>query len=101
VLWQFSSHKLARLACPYALLAMLGSSAALSIGPGWRLYGSFFGAQVLGYGLALGGSLRGARASRLERLAHTFVTLNAAAVEGLRRYLAGDFSWTSARQAKE
>ncbi len=96
-LWQFASHKLARLACPYALLGMLGSSAVLSVGPGWRLYAPMFGAQALGYGLALGGGLRGDRASRLERLAHTFVTLNTAAVEGLRRYLAGDFSWTSAR----
>jgi hypothetical protein len=30
-------------------------------------------------------------------VAHTFVTLNVAAVEGLRRYLTGDLAWTTTR----
>lgn len=99
ILWQFVSHKLARLACPYALLSMFLSSVSLAVspGPGRVMYGMLFGAQILTYGLAVCGFARGDQANRIERLAHTFVALNAAAVEGLRRYLAGDLSWTSAR----
>jgi hypothetical protein len=55
--------------------------------------------QVLGYGLAVRGALRGERANRVEKLAQTFVSLNLAAVEGLRRYLTGELSWTTARRS--
>jgi cellulose synthase/poly-beta-1,6-N-acetylglucosamine synthase-like glycosyltransferase len=101
IMWQFASHKLARLACPYALAVMLASSAsrALMRGSARPVYLALFGAQVLVYGLAVRGAARGDRASRMERIAHTFVALNVAAVEGLRRYLTGDLSWTSARRA--
>jgi biofilm PGA synthesis N-glycosyltransferase PgaC len=99
ILWQFASHKLARLACPYALAGMFVSSAALAALGGARrpLYATLLGAQLLAYGLAASGARRGERASRLERVAHTFVTLNVAAVEGLRRYLTGDLAWTTTR----
>jgi cellulose synthase/poly-beta-1,6-N-acetylglucosamine synthase-like glycosyltransferase len=99
ILWQFASHKLARLACPYALAGMFVSSAALAAlgGPRRLFYAAMLGAQLLTYGLAARGAHRGDRASRLERVAHTFVALNAAAVEGLRRYLAGDLAWTTTR----
>jgi poly-beta-1,6-N-acetyl-D-glucosamine synthase len=101
ILLQFASHKLLRLACPFALAALVGSNALMVArrGPGWPLFGVFLAAQLAGYGLALSGALRGERAGKLARVSLTFVTLNAAAVEGLRRFLVGDTSWTTARGA--
>ncbi len=100
ILWQFGSHKLARLACPYALLSLLATSAALALQPPplGPIYASCLGGQLLLYGLAAHGALRGERAGRVARVACTFVALNAAAVEGLRRYLTGNLSWTSAER---
>jgi hypothetical protein len=54
------------------------------------------GAQLAGYGLALRGAIAGERAGKLARLSHTFVVLNAAALEGLRRFVVNDLSWTTA-----
>jgi hypothetical protein len=98
VLWQFASHKLARLVCPYALMSLLAANAVLVVTavPGWPWFTVCLGAQLGGYGLAAVATLRGARAGRLERVAHTFVVLNAAAVEGLRRFLTGRLRWTNA-----
>jgi cellulose synthase/poly-beta-1,6-N-acetylglucosamine synthase-like glycosyltransferase len=76
----FVSHKLARLAVPYAMLAALGAAALLP----WPYGPVLFVAQVGGYLLA------GARAVGLKLplggLAETFVVLNAAAVVGLLRF---------------
>ena len=96
---QFLSHKVLRLGCPFALLGLLGSNLALVLSgaPPWPLYAASLGAQLGGYALALHGALRGERAGRLSRLSHTFVTLNAAALEGLRRYASGDLRWTTQR----
>jgi biofilm PGA synthesis N-glycosyltransferase PgaC len=96
---QFVSHKLMRLACPFALAALLASNAVLVVtfAPGWPLYVMTLGAQLAGYGLALRGAVAGERASKVARLAHTFVVLNVAALEGLRRFIANDMSWTAAR----
>jgi GT2 family glycosyltransferase len=100
---QFVSHKVLRLAGPLALAALLGSNLWLvaSGAPGWPLYAATLGLQIAGYGLALRGALAGERAGRLARVSYTFVALNAAAVEGLRRYLKGDLSWTTERHAAE
>ena len=52
---QFVSHKLGRLVVPYALLAVLLSSAVLAGGS--RFYGVIFGLQVIFYGLAFYGAV--------------------------------------------
>jgi GT2 family glycosyltransferase len=95
---QFVSHKLLRLACPYALVTLLGSNVVLvaTLAPGWPFYAATLAAQLGVYGLAALEALTG-RGGRLGRLGHTFVVLNAAAVAGLVRYLRGDLAWTSAR----
>jgi len=90
VWFQMVSHKLLRLACPWALLALLGSSLVLAVMPGaspntllfWR---SLALGQLLFYGLAV----LGPRAGRIASLARTFVVLNAAALVGLWRFMRG------------
>lgn len=96
---QFVSHKLLRLVCPFALGALLCSNVALVAtgAPPWPLYVATLAGQLLGYGLAARGAWSGGEAGRAARLSHTFVVLNLAAVEGLRRYVAGELRWTSAR----
>lgn len=73
---QFVSHKLLRLAVPWALLAMVALSATL---PG-LLYETLFGVQVGFYALALAGNVRpvGSRL-RWAAAAASVVVLNAAA----------------------
>lgn len=74
-LWfQFASHKLLRLAVPWALLGMLLASAVL---PG-LFFRIVLECQVAGYGLGLLGLWRPAR-SRLSSAAASFLVLNAAA----------------------
>jgi poly-beta-1,6-N-acetyl-D-glucosamine synthase len=101
VFMQYMSHKVGRLICPFALLGLLCSNVALVAtgAPPWPWYVATLGAQLAGYGLALRGALAGERAGALARVSHTFVVLNAAAVEGLRRFLRGDLSWTTADRA--
>jgi poly-beta-1,6-N-acetyl-D-glucosamine synthase len=96
---QFVSHKLLRLSGPFALAGLLGSNVVLVMtgAPPWPFYALTLAGQLAGYALAVHGAFAGERAGRLSRLSHTFVTLNAAALEGLRRYLARDLSWTTVR----
>ena len=96
IFFQFLSHKVLRLACPLALGTLLASNVVLvaTMAPGWPLYATTLAGQLAGYAMAAKGALQGERAGRLARLSHTFVVLNAAAVEGLRRYLRKDFTWT-------
>jgi cellulose synthase/poly-beta-1,6-N-acetylglucosamine synthase-like glycosyltransferase len=84
------SHKLLRLACPWALLALFGLS--------WLLAFASVASQAernFWLSLALGQSLfyilaaLGSRAGRLGALARTFVVLNVAALLGLWRFLRG------------
>ncbi|MCC6748429.1 MAG: glycosyltransferase family 2 protein [Deltaproteobacteria bacterium] len=100
-LWmQFVSHKLLRLVCPFALATLFASNVALVAtgAPGWPLYAATLAAQLGVYGLAAYAQLAGpAEVGRLARVSHTFVALNAAAVEGLRRFLIGDLGWTTHR----
>ncbi len=101
-LWlQLVSHKLLRLAAPYALVVGLGATIALvAMGaPGWPFYVAALAAQGLVYGLALKGRLAPKRAGRAARICHTFVTLNLAAVEAARRYALGELSWDPAERA--
>ena len=100
VWFQFMSHKVGRLVVPYALLALLVSSATLAGRA--PLYGVAFGGQGLFYGLAaygawLDGHAPGAAfghrspeprtVDRLARIALTFLVLNGSAVAGLGMFL--------------
>jgi poly-beta-1,6-N-acetyl-D-glucosamine synthase len=84
VWFQLASHKLLRLACPWALLALFVSSASLAFGAGadpvWR---ALFVAQSAFYVLAAVGRAAGLPGT----VARTFVVLNAAAVVGLWRFV--------------
>jgi cellulose synthase/poly-beta-1,6-N-acetylglucosamine synthase-like glycosyltransferase len=76
VCFQLVSHKLLRLAVPWALLGLLGTSAVLP-GPWYR---AAFGAQVAFYGLGLLGLLtRAGSRLRVAAAAGSFLVLNSAA----------------------
>ncbi|WP_437690416.1 glycosyltransferase family 2 protein [Sorangium sp. So ce176] len=87
------SHKVLRLVCPWALVALLITSTAAWVGAeasgdvSWTLYAAraLFGGQAAFYLLAVLGGVAG----KLGALARTFVVLNAAAVVGLWRFLRG------------
>ena len=87
---QTVSHKLLRLVCPWALLALLATSSTIALSPRAGLARGDAGfwtilacAQVLMYLLAA----IGRRGGRVAGVARTFVLLNAAAVVGLWRFL--------------
>jgi cellulose synthase/poly-beta-1,6-N-acetylglucosamine synthase-like glycosyltransferase len=76
IFWQFLSHKVARLAVPWALLVLAGLTLALP-GPVYRMA---LGLQLAGYGLGLVGLWPAlARQSRLASAAASFLMLNGAA----------------------
>ncbi|HID44169.1 MAG TPA: glycosyltransferase family 2 protein [Chromatiaceae bacterium] len=90
VWFEFVSHKVMRLLCPWALLALLVSSAVLVFGESanslWPLFLQLLlMGQLVFYLLAL----LGEKGGRLGKLARTFVVLNIAALIGLWRYLRG------------
>src|SRR5581483_4542408 len=80
---QYVSHKLLRLAVPWALLGMLAASAML---PGWFYRGTLL-VQLAGYGWATLG-LAGVPVP-LAGAAGSFLVLNAAAVLGFWVWLTG------------
>jgi len=90
--FEFMSHKICRLLCPWALLALFvalplgywGSAQRLDAGAG-LLYCMAALAQLGFYALAL----LGGRLGKLGAVARTFVVLNAAALLGLWRHLRG------------
>lgn len=86
-LWfQLASHKLLRLACPWALVALFASSSReLLLLPSSYSWRALFLVQVAFYVL----SALGSAAGRLGILARTFVVLNVAAVVGLWRFVRG------------
>lgn len=81
------SHKLARLVCPWALLAAAGANLALLLPPGppegKGLAVSILGGQAAFYGL----SLLGRRAGKLGGLCRTFVVLHVAICVGFLRFV--------------
>jgi cellulose synthase/poly-beta-1,6-N-acetylglucosamine synthase-like glycosyltransferase len=89
--FELVSHKLLRLVCPWALLALFVASVLGAFGVSvhssveQELFGVLSFAQLAFYALAL----LGARAGRLGALARTFVVLNAAALAGFWRFLRG------------
>jgi cellulose synthase/poly-beta-1,6-N-acetylglucosamine synthase-like glycosyltransferase len=90
VWFQLVSHKLLRLACPWALAVLLVASLVLAFDPTLgALELVFFRALALGQLAFYGLAALGARAGRAGTLARTFVVLNAAPVEGLWRYVRG------------
>lgn len=96
--WQVSSHKLARLLVPYALIALLAGSFAAH---GW-LYRLAGAGQMAFYGLAAAGWFieRAGRPLRREiSFAYTFTTLNMAAVLGFAAWLRGHGTGTIWRKA--
>lgn len=86
IAWQFWSHKVFRLLVPYALLAMLVSSAFLPRPIGFLL----FAAQIAFYGIAtLAGKWPDLARRSLFTLPYTFCMLNWAAIAGGYYYFAG------------
>lgn len=87
------SHKLLRLAAPWALGVLFVSSAVCAFSPAWAVGGSgwsvafriLFAAQLVFYVAALAGTALG----RLGIFARGFVVLSAAAIVGLWRYVRG------------
>ncbi len=90
VWWQFVSHRVLRLAVPWALLAMLITSAAL----GSPFYRAAFWGQSAFYLMGLGGIWRPVAArSRVASAAASFLVLNAAAWVGF-------WVWASGRSSR-
>lgn len=88
VLFQFVSHKLARLVVPYFCVGAWVSSAMLEA----PVFRAAFIAQTLFYaaGLLMLTPLRSSRMGAISRVSWTFVVMNAAAVAGLWMYLTRD-----------
>lgn len=100
VWWSWISHKLMRLAAPWALLGLLASSLMLT-GP---VYRPILAAQLYVYGLAFVGlTLRCPGSVRLIGAASSFVVLNAAAWLAFWVWITGraERSWTKARYQLE
>ena len=86
ICWQFWSHKMLRLLAPWALIAILISSAILA-GPLYRL---LFASQAVFYGCAVLGLMsRNRIPNKLLSLAGSFVLLNAAAIAGFWIWVTG------------
>jgi poly-beta-1,6-N-acetyl-D-glucosamine synthase len=85
--FEFVSHKLSRLAVPFALLALLASSIFLR----QPLYRAALGVQVAFYALSLA-ALAGVKIGPLSRIAdpaRTFVVLNSAAMVAFINFVTG------------
>jgi cellulose synthase/poly-beta-1,6-N-acetylglucosamine synthase-like glycosyltransferase len=85
--FEFISHKILRLAVPFALAALLVSSMVLS----GLIYRSAFALQVVFYGLSLLAGLHLSRGplARMSDAALTFVVLNSAAAVAFVNFLIG------------
>lgn len=88
---QYISHKVAaRLIVPFALIALLVSSAALVQQA--AIYAVALAAQVFFYGLAAFGAVFGV-ATRAARVAYAFVVMNAAGVQAFFAVASGRTRW--------
>lgn len=99
VLFEFLSHKVARLLAPLGLAAALGCSALLA--PGSAFFAAVCALQVAGYALAVwGGATAAGQRSKLARIAHAFVTLNWFVVLGFVQFVSNRQShlWTTSQQ---
>jgi cellulose synthase/poly-beta-1,6-N-acetylglucosamine synthase-like glycosyltransferase len=97
--WQYLSHKLCRLAAPWALLALLGLSLHLTE----AFYGMMLWAQVAFYSVALMGLTRVGTVVRAAGAAGSFVLLNAAAWLAFWHWLLGSSTalWGTCAYAPE
>lgn len=99
LLFQLVSHKLLRLLCPFALLALLVANLGMLVhgacGRPWYL--ATLLAQLALYALAARAAWGRHPPGPIARACHTFVVLNAAAVAGLWRFLTGQLGWTTHR----
>ena len=87
---EFFSHKVMRLVCPIAMIALAISTAiGLASDPGHLLFWLLAAGQAGFYALALVGPSLPGPARKLGGLARTFVVLNAAALVGLWRWATG------------
>ncbi len=82
--FEWVSHKLLRLVCPWALIGLAACSGIGAL-TGSPLMIGLIGVQAAAYTAAL----LGPTAGKLGRLARTFVVLNSAAVVGLSRFIRG------------
>lgn len=87
---QYVSHKVGRLIVPWALIAVLVSSAILA--PSAWFYIAALAAQIAFYSLAAAGAWFNVR-ERLSRVAFTFVMMNYSAVAGLAALRRGREVW--------
>ncbi len=87
---QYVSHKVGRLIVPWALIAVLVSSAILA--PSAWFYVAALAAQLAFYALAAAGAWFNVR-ERLSRVAFTFVMMNYSAVAGLAALRRGREVW--------
>lgn len=87
---QYVSHKIGRLVVPWALLALLVSSAALA--PAHLIYAAALALQVVFYGFAAAGAVLHAR-ERAARVAFTFVMMNYSAIAGIGALRRGREVW--------
>lgn len=96
LLFQFFCHKIMRLLCPYALVMLLISSAALTGSPACKnpFYSYMWWIQFVCYFAVLLASYEPIRRNKFIRLCYTFFILNVAAIVGFARYLNRDFAWT-------
>jgi hypothetical protein len=85
------SHKVMRLLCPWAIVALVAATAVGLAAPGGLGGGAVWTLRALAAGQALFAlmALLGARGGRLAGTARTFVVLHVAAVVGLWRFLSG------------
>jgi len=93
--WQFVSHKMLRLICPWLLAALLVGSGRLVGRSAWAAV--LFTVQLALYAFAVAGLTRGSRVtSRFLAIPRAFVLLNWAAVVAWLALLRGDLSpaWT-------
>ncbi len=89
ILVAFLSHKLFRLAVPFALLALLIGSAVLA--PSRTGFALLLAGQLAGYALAVAATrLPALRRWLPARLASTFLTMNVSALRGVFAWLRGD-----------
>lgn len=85
---QFVSHKVLRLAAPFAMVGLLWANALLARGS--YVYTAALLGQLAGYALAVAASVHeGVARWSIARLASTFLLLNWYAVLGLLHFLAG------------
>jgi cellulose synthase/poly-beta-1,6-N-acetylglucosamine synthase-like glycosyltransferase len=87
--WETLSHKVLRLVCAWALLALAGATIAGLLAPAPGPERTLFPLVAAAQGAFYLGAALGGRAGRLGGVARTFVVMHTAALLGLWRFLTG------------